>query len=114
MLTSPQYTNRFGAYDPLATQFMTQGQMGYMPQAQFLTSSDYGAYRTMPGMNMDAHQDQQSMSMWQAYLQSRRGNVMGMTGDYFLNTYNPLRSQTNQTVMAQRRLSDMQGSLGVP
>jgi hypothetical protein len=112
MLTSPQYTNRFGAYDPLATQFMTQGQMGYMPQAQFLTSSDYGAYRTMPGMNMNAHQDQQSMSMWQAYLQSRRGNVMGMTGDYFLNTYNPLRSQTNQTVMAQRRLSDMQGSLG--
>jgi hypothetical protein len=91
---------------------MTQGQMGYMPQAQFLTSSDYGAYRTMPGMSTETRQDQQSNSMWQAYLQSRRGNVLGMTGDYFLNTYNPLRSQTNQTVMAQRRLSDMQASLG--
>ena len=95
--------------DPLTTQFMSQGQMGYMPQAQYLTSADYGAYRTMPGMASGLNQTQ-SLSMWQAYVQANRGGVFGLN-PYTIGTYNPMVNQTSNIINARRQLSDQQGIL---
>jgi hypothetical protein len=111
MFTVPPTQNSTSTYDPLAVQFMTQGQMGYMPQAQYLTPSQYGAFRSMPGMQNSMSMTQQAPSLWQTYLQANRGNIMGMTGNYWVNTYNPMQSQVDMQVMAQRRLSDAQHSM---
>jgi len=111
MFTMPQDNAGMGTHNPLAMQFLTQGQMGYMPQAQYLTSSDYGAYRTLPTPTDFMSQSHQSMSLWQSYLQSRRGNIGGVTGNYFFNTYDPMQSQTNRTIMARRQYSDKMDSL---
>jgi len=94
--------------NPLATQFMSQGQMGYMPQAQYLTNPSYGAFRTMPGVNM-GQQSMQSPSLWQSYLQANRGSAFGLP-NYSFNSYNPMVNQINQQVMAQRRISDAGGA----
>ena len=51
---SPIFTN----YGPLATQYLTGGQMGYMPQAQYLTPAEYGAFRTLPGPAPTDYQNQ--------------------------------------------------------
>lgn len=106
--TSQSFQN-MNTMDPLTTQFMSQGQMGYMPQAQYLTSAEYGAYRTMPGMatGMDTTQ---SLSMWQAYVQASRGGVMGLN-PYTIGSYNPMVNQTANIIKARRQLSDQQGIL---
>ena len=73
--------------DPLAIQFMTQGQMGYMPQAQFLTPSDYGAFRTLPQQKFDtfSHQDP---SLLQRFIINTEGSL-GFLPNYTFNAYNP-------------------------
>lgn len=91
-------------YDPLSTQFMTGGSMQYMPGAQFMTSADYGAYRTLPGADMHTV-GQRAPTLWQAYTMANRGGVFGMM-DYAVNTYNAGTNQQRQQVMAQRQLAD--------
>lgn len=100
----------FPTYDPLASQFMTGGQMGYMPQAQYLTSSDYGAFRTMPqtGVHMPV---QPQATLWQDYLTANRGGPFGLP-DYLVNTYNPSVNQLRHITMARRRMDDASASFG--
>ena len=102
-------------YDPLMTQFLTQGQMGHMPEAQFMTPHDYGAYRTLPGMQQMGAMPQQQMSMWQAYLIQNQGRIPFMGDDsppYVFDVYNPAASQPWYQTMAQRRWQDAQTSIG--
>lgn len=73
--------------NPLAMQFMTQGQMGYMPQAQFLTPAEYGAFRTMPNP-ADRSYLNQDPGFFQSYLIRNRGSILGLPA-YTFNTYNP-------------------------
>lgn len=73
--------------DPLAIQFMTQGQMGYMPQAQFLTPAEYGAFRTIPGGRASNFMNQDPGAL-QSWLIRNRGGVLGLPA-YTFNTYNP-------------------------
>lgn len=73
--------------DPLALRFMTGDQMGYMPQAQYLTPSEYGAFRTVPdpARHNYMHQDPGLMQSW---LIRNRGALPGLPA-YTFNTYNP-------------------------
>lgn len=73
--------------DPLALRFMTGDQMGYMPAAQYLTPSEYGAFRTVPGPagHNYLHQDSGLLQSW---LIRNRGSLPGMHA-YAFNTYNP-------------------------
>lgn len=73
--------------EPLALQFMTQGQMGYMPAAQYLTPAEYGAFRTIP--NAQGHNYlNQDLGMLQSFLIRNRGSILGLPA-YTWNTYNP-------------------------
>ena len=102
-------------YDPLMTQFLTQGQMGHMPQAQFLTPQEYGAYRTLPGMQQMGAMPQHQMSMWQAYLIQNQGRMPFMgegSPPYVFDVYNPAVSQPWYQTMAQRRWQDARASMG--
>lgn len=89
---------------PLAMQFMTGGQMGYMPQAQFLTPAEYGAFRTLPNPAMSLTPSQ-SPSLWQNFLIQQRGGPFGLPA-YTFNTYNPAVNQQLYMHMAQRRVQD--------
>lgn len=73
--------------DPLALRFMTGDQMGYMPQAQYLTPSEYGAFRTVPdpARHNYLHQDP---GLLQSLLIRTRGSL-GFMPAYTWNTYNP-------------------------
>lgn len=87
--------------DPLAMQFMTQGQMGYMPQAQFLTPAEYGAFRTMPTapQNNFLHQDP---GFLQSFLIRNYGGPFGLP-KYTFNTYNQaVNQQAYMNALAQR------------
>lgn len=98
------------AYDPLASQFMTGGQMGYMPQAQFMTPSQYGAFRTMPGSDM-SQMPMERPTAWQSYMTINRGRIPGGIGpDYLLNTWRQGVDQTLHRTMAMRRWQDAQSS----
>lgn len=90
--------------DPLQLQFMTQGQMGYMPQAQFMTPSELGAFRTMPVPDVNGYVPQAD-SFWQKYLTYTRGGPFGLPA-YTFNTYNPAISAVQQQVYAQRNVQD--------
>jgi len=97
--------------NPLATQFMTGGQMEYMPDAQFLTSSEYGAFRTTPSFAQNTRQ-YQNPSLWQSHLQANRGHLPGINSDYFVNNYLPQVNQIKHQAMAQRRVSDAGSAFG--
>ena len=90
--------------DPLQLQFMTGGQMGYMPQAQFMTPSELGAFRTMPVPDVNGYVPQAD-SFWQKYLTYTRGGPFGLPA-YTINTYNPAISAVQQQVYAQRNVQD--------
>lgn len=112
MFTNPQQEG--GLYpntNPLATQFMTGGQMEYMPNAQFLTSSDYGAFRTTPSY-ANHTRVQQDPSYWQSYLQANRGRLPGLDMDYLVNTFVPHVNQMKYQAMAQRRFTDANSAIG--
>lgn len=92
------------AIDPLQMQFLTAGQMGYMPQAQFLTPSMYGSFRTLPTSNVNTAPSEGGLwHNWQ--VQSNEENPSRLFA-YFSNTYNPAVSSTQQGTYASRRLSD--------
>ena len=102
-------------YDPLAVQFMTQGQMGHMPDSQYLTPNEYGAFRTLPNMNMMGAMPHQQMSMWQSYLIQNQGRLpfTGSSGTpYIFDVYNPAAEQSWYQTMAMRRWQDAQTSIG--
>lgn len=94
----------WGQPSPLAMQFMTGGQMGYMPQAQFLTPAEYGAFRTLPNPAMSLTPSQ-SPSLWQNFLIQQRGGPFGLPA-YTANTYNPAVNQQLYMYMARRRVED--------
>lgn len=98
---SPQMTY----YDPLASHFMTGGQMQYMPNAQFLTSAQYGAFRTMPGPQMAPTMMHQPTFL-QSWLAASRGAPFGIGPAYTFNTYNPAVDQVRFLTQAGRRTSD--------
>ena len=97
----PFYTQPNGA---LATQFMTGGQMGYMPQAQFLTSPNYGVFRTMPTANLNQY-NYQDPGFFQSMLIRSRGGL-GFLPAYTFNTYNPAVNQLNYMSQMRRHVSD--------
>jgi len=99
------------AYDPLAVQFMTGGQMGYMPDAQYLTPSQYGAFRSIPGAQSQVT-PQQRPSLWQSYLINNRGNPLGAFGDYTFTNYNMGVDQSMYRTMSQRRVQDAGSAMG--
>lgn len=112
MITSQNDVSQmYQGMNPLATQFMTGGQMEYMPSAQFLTSSQYGAFRTTPSYAED-HRVVQNPTLWQSYLQANRGRVLGMGSDYFVNNYLPQVNQYKHQALAQRRVSDAGSAFG--
>jgi len=92
-------------YDPLTSQFLTGGQMGYMPQAQFMTSPEYGAFRTMP-QTAPYSPVTHRQSVMQSYLIQQRGF------NYFLNVYNPSVNQLQYQIMASRRVQDSFAAMG--
>jgi hypothetical protein len=101
-------------YGALASQFMTGGQMVHMPQAQYLTAPQYGAFRSTPQSQPFPTMQVQQASLWQTYLQANFGRLpfMGQAlGDYTINVYNPAMDQTRNLIMARRRLQDMQSSM---
>ncbi len=101
-------------YGPLASQFMTGGQMAHLPQAQYMTSPVLGAFRSSTGVQPFPTMHTQQQSLWQMYLQANMGRlpfVGGMLGDYTVNVYNPAIDQTRNLVMAQRRMQDIKSSI---
>ena len=87
VLTPPIFTN----YGPLATQYLTGGQMGYMPQAQYLTPAEYGAFRTLPGPTPTGYQNQMP-GLLQSWMIRNYGAPFGLP-KYTFNTYNPAVNQ---------------------
>ncbi|MCB5270526.1 MAG: hypothetical protein LHW56_01625 [Candidatus Cloacimonetes bacterium] len=106
MITPSNQGAAFPTYDPLATQFMTGGQMGYMPEAQFLTGAQYGAFRTMPAPTTQYSQAYQQQTLWQSYLMANQGGLPGIPGKYWVDIYNPGVNFHLQRTMASRRMSD--------
>lgn len=99
------------SYDPLALQFMTGGQMGYMPNAQYLTPPEYGAFRSMPSPHQGIMPRQQP-SLWQSYMISNRGSPFGMLPDYSLSNYQMGVDQSMYRTMGRRRMQDAGGAFG--
>lgn len=97
---------------PLMYQYMTQGQLGYMPQAQYLTPSEYGAFRATPeqqGLDPAIQQH----SLWQNYLIANQGRIPwmpGMTAPFSIDTYNPGVRQMEELIRARRRVDDTFGA----
>lgn len=103
-MITPDPWNPQTPYSPLTVQFMTGGQMGYMPRAQFLTPSEYGAFRTLPNPHQGLTPGQ-SPGLWQNYLIENRGAPFGLPA-YTFNTYNPAVNQQLYMYMSQRRVQD--------
>ncbi|MGN1038706.1 MAG: hypothetical protein ACI4P0_04855, partial [Mailhella sp.] len=96
--------------NPLAVQFMTQGQMGYMPEAQYLTPSSYGAFRTLPPAAAPAGVDMDP-GILHSYLIRNRGSIFGLPA-YTFNTYNPAVNQNQYIHQITRRSYDSFASMG--
>lgn len=91
--------------DLLQMQFMTNGQMQYMPQAQFMTPSSYGAFRTMPAP--EAYTAPTDGGYLHNLNVANRGRFLfGWTPEYTINTFNPAVSQHQQQLYARRRVAD--------
>lgn len=100
VLTPPIFTN----YGPLATQYLTGGQMGYMPQAQYLTPAEYGAFRTLPGPTPTGYQNQMP-GLLQSWMIRNYGAPFGLP-KYTFNTYNPAVNQQQYMSNIRRHSSD--------
>lgn len=97
--------------DPLQLQFLTGGQMQYMPQAQFMTPSAYGAFRTMPTPEVTGPQT--DGGLMHNMLVANHGSMLGgRLPEYTINTYNPAVSAVQQNVYANRRVSDSVTNIG--
>lgn len=97
-------------YDPLAIQFMTQGQMGYMPNAQYLTPAEYGAFRTTPQGNAGIGYDVAPGWLYSEAIRNR-GSLFGLPA-YTFNTYNPVVNQQQYMHHINRRLYDSMAAAG--
>ncbi len=111
MITQSQPSSDMTYYDPLASHFMSGGQMGYMPNAQFLTDPNYGAFRTMPGPAMTPT-TMHTPTTLQSWLTANRGTPFGHLPAYTFNTYNPAADQMNYLTQAHRRTADQFGAIG--
>ena len=103
---APFFTN----YGPLATQYLTGGQMGYMPQAQYLTPAEYGAFRTLPGPAPTSYQNQMP-GLLQSWMIRNYGAPFGLP-KYTFNTYNPAVNQQQYMSAIRRHSSDQMLALG--
>lgn len=103
MLTQDNQFNQtpFRANDPMAVGFMSQGQMGYMPHQQYLTPSEYGAFRTMP-QNNNVYMPYQRPGFFQNMAYANGGYLGGIP----LPTYNPSANIMHRQAMARRNLQD--------
>lgn len=91
--------------DPLQLQFLSGGQMQYMPQAQFMTPSSYGAFRTMPNPMVNGAPSESGI--FHNWMVADRGSaLLGLLPEYTINTFNPAVSPVQQQTYAQRRLDD--------
>lgn len=91
--------------DPLQLQFLSGGQMQYMPQAQFMTPSSYGAFRTMPNPMVNGAPSESGI--FHNWMVADRGTaLLGLLPEYTINTFNPAISPVQQQTYAQRRLDD--------
>lgn len=108
--------------DPLALRFMTGEQMGYMPEAQYLTPSEYGAFRTLPGPQGHNYLNQDPGFLQSLLIRSR--GSLGFLPTYTFNTYNPavnlqqymyhMRTRSDDSLMAGVGVgADMAASMGV-
>ena len=97
---APIFTN----YGPLATQYLTGGQMGYMPQAQYLTPAEYGAFRTLPGPAPTNYQNQMP-GLLQSWMIRNYGAPFGLP-KYTFNTYNPAVNQQQYMSNIRRHSGD--------
>ena len=99
--------------NPLQMQFYTGGQMGYMPQAQFLTPAEYGAFRTLPTGTANLVPNQ-TPSVFYNLLVANQGNPFagfGVSHPYLFNVYNPAVNQTVQMAQAVRGFHDQMAGL---
>ena len=103
---APIFTN----YGPLATQYLTGGQMGYMPQAQYLTPAEYGAFRTLPGPAPTNYQNQMP-GLLQSWMIRNYGAPFGLP-KYTFNTYNPAVNQQQYMSAVRRHSGDQMLALG--
>ena len=103
---APIFTN----YGPLATQYLTGGQLGYMPQAQYLTPAEYGAFRTLPGPAPTNYQNQ-APGLFQSWMIQSYGGPFGLP-KYTFNTYNPAVNQQQYMSSIRRSANDQALALG--
>lgn len=103
---APIFTN----YGPLATQYLTGGQMGYMPQAQYLTPAEYGAFRTLPGPAPTGYRNQ-SPGLFQSWMIQSYGGPFSLP-KYTFNTYNPAVNQQQYMSDIRRSAYDQTLALG--
>lgn len=109
-MRTPEANDNLTPFDPLLMQHLTRGQLGYFPQAQFLTPVDYGVFRSLPAPDMRVT-PAQTPSIWQDYLISRRGGPFGMPA-YTFNTFNPAVNQEQYLAESVRRLHDQATAWG--
>lgn len=75
--------------------------MGYMPQQQFLTPSEYGAFRTMPSTNMNSAYLQRP-----GFFQNWAYSTGGYVGGVPIPTYNPAINMMHRQEFSRRNLQD--------
>lgn len=95
----------FNTYDPLLTNHLTSGQMGYMPSAQFMTPAQYGAFRTVPSGNYVTGQENNPSLLYNFLIANRGFNV--------INTYNPAVNIVRRNIMAHRTIADAQAAVAL-
>ena len=96
---------RMTSYDPLRMNAYTGGQLGYMPQSQFLTPASYGAFRSMP-TPYSGNMPNQQPTFWQNLIAAEQG--FGI-----FSSYNPAMNQQLFRAQASRRLADDGFAVGV-
>lgn len=95
----------FNTYDPLLTNHLTSGQMGYMPSAQFMTPAQYGAFRTVPSGNYVTGQENNPSLLYNFLIANRGFNI--------INTYNPAVNIVRRNIMAHRTIADAQAAVAL-
>lgn len=112
MVTPFQLVSNTPEYSPLASQFMSQGQMEGMPQAQFMTPYQYGTFRTMPTPANNGFMNQQGF-LQSLSVANRGSGPLGLLPNYTFNTYNPAVNQRMYLANASTRASDMMMNTGL-
>lgn len=95
----------FNTYDPLLTNHLTHGQMGYLPNSQFMTPAQYGAFRTVPSANYVTGQEMNPSLLYNFLIANRGFGV--------INTYNPAVNPLRRNVLANRTVYDAQSAIAL-